>query len=177
VVLGEETFFEKQELVFRSGGVIDHGDEEPLEVDLDPGEQLGEWSGVELAVVVEGELAGMEVDFDQVRLAGISVEAGGAFDIDAEDDGEFVEQVAVDGVVAFPGVEVAEVQARNGDFQLIFVAGGEGDAVAGIFVAAFGVLVDVGGLDDGAVGRFEAVAGEGAGELIATGDIDLEADE
>lgn len=37
---------------------------------------------------------------------------------------------------------------------------GEGEAVAGIVVAAFGVLVDVGGLDDVAVGRFEAVAGD-----------------
>lgn len=42
VVLGEEAFFEKQELVFGSGGVVDDGDEEPLEVDLDAGEQLGE---------------------------------------------------------------------------------------------------------------------------------------
>jgi hypothetical protein len=39
--------------------------------------------------------------------------------------------------------------------------GGEGEAVAGIVVAAHGVLVDVGGLDDGACGGLEAVAGEG----------------
>jgi hypothetical protein len=40
VVFGQESLFEKQELVLRSVGVVDDGDEEPLEVDLDAGEQL-----------------------------------------------------------------------------------------------------------------------------------------
>jgi len=52
--------------------------------------------------------------------------------------------------------------------------GGEGEAVAGIVVAAFGVLVNVGSLDDVTFGRFQLISGEGAGELIATGDTDLE---
>jgi hypothetical protein len=96
VVFGEEAFFEEEELVLGSRGVVDDGDEEPLEVALDAGEQLGERGFVEVPVVVEGELAGMQVDLDEVGLAGIAVEAGGALDIDAEDDGEFVEQTAVD---------------------------------------------------------------------------------
>jgi hypothetical protein len=42
VVLGEEAFLEKQELVLGSVGVIDDSDEEPFEVDLDAGEKFGE---------------------------------------------------------------------------------------------------------------------------------------
>ena len=38
VILGEEALFEKQELVLGAGGVVDDGDEEPPEFDLDPGE-------------------------------------------------------------------------------------------------------------------------------------------
>lgn len=34
VVFGQESLFEKQELVLRSVGVVDDGDEEPLEVDF-----------------------------------------------------------------------------------------------------------------------------------------------
>lgn len=52
--------------------------------------------------------------------------------------------------------------------------GSEGEAVAGIVVAAFGVLVDVGGLDDVACSGLEAVAGEGAGVSIAGADFGLE---
>ncbi len=37
VVFCEETFFEEQELVLGAIGVVDDGDEEPLEVDLDAG--------------------------------------------------------------------------------------------------------------------------------------------
>jgi len=59
VVLGEEALFQEKQLVIRAGGVIDDGDEEALEIDLDAGEQLGEWGVVEVLVVVEGELAGM----------------------------------------------------------------------------------------------------------------------
>ena len=51
----------------------------------------------------------------------------------------------------------------------------EGKAIARIIVSADCVLVDMGGLDDG--GRFgiEAVAGEGAGEIVTAEDIALEA--
>lgn len=42
VVPREKTFFEKQELVFGSSGVVDDGNKEALEVDLDPSEQLGQ---------------------------------------------------------------------------------------------------------------------------------------
>ena len=41
VILGEEAFFEKQELVLGTGSMVDDGDKETPEVDLDPGEQLG----------------------------------------------------------------------------------------------------------------------------------------
>lgn len=105
MVLGEEAFLEKQELVFRTGGVVDDGDEKALEIDLDAGEQLGKRGCVEVAVVVEGEFPRMQVDLDEVGLAGITIKAGGALDIDAEDDREFVEQAAVDGEVAFPWIE------------------------------------------------------------------------
>lgn len=54
--------------------------------------------------------------------------------------------------------------------------GGEGEAVAGIVVAAFGVLVDVGGLDDGGGFRVEAVAGEGTGEPAIIAEARDEAD-
>jgi hypothetical protein len=57
VVLGEEAFFEKQELMLGAGSVIDDRDKEPPEVDLDPGEQLGKRCGLEVAVVMEGEFA------------------------------------------------------------------------------------------------------------------------
>lgn len=53
--------------------------------------------------------------------------------------------------------------------------GREGEAVAGIVVAADGVLMDVGGLDDRAGFRVEAIAGEGAGEIVAAEHIALEA--
>jgi len=74
VILGEEAFFEKQKLVFGSGGVVDDGDEEALEVDLDAREQLGERGFVEVPVVVEGELSRMQVDLDEVGLARIAVD-------------------------------------------------------------------------------------------------------
>jgi hypothetical protein len=64
VVFGEEAFFEKQKLMLTTVGVVDDGDEEPLEVDLDAGEQLGERGFIEVAVVVEGELAGVQMDLD-----------------------------------------------------------------------------------------------------------------
>lgn len=67
----------------------------------------------------------MQVDFDEVGLAGISIEAGGAFDVDAEDDWQFIQQTAVDGEVAFVGIEVAEIELRDGKFQLILIACGE----------------------------------------------------
>ena len=38
VILGEEAFLEKQELVFSTIGMVDDRDEEPSEIDLDPGE-------------------------------------------------------------------------------------------------------------------------------------------
>ena len=41
VILGEEAFLEEQDLVLGSGGVVDDGDEEALEVDLNAGAQLG----------------------------------------------------------------------------------------------------------------------------------------
>lgn len=85
VILGKEAFLEEQELMFRSGGVVDDGDDEALEVDLDAGEQLGERGFFKVPVVVEGELAGMQVDLDEVALAWIAIESGGTFDIDAED--------------------------------------------------------------------------------------------
>ena len=91
MILGEKAFLEKQELVLGAGAVVDDGDEEALEIDLDAGEQLGERGFLEVAVVVEGELAGMQVDLDEVGLAGFAVKAGGSLDIDAEDDREFVE--------------------------------------------------------------------------------------
>ena len=59
VVLGEKALFEKQELVFWIGAVVDDGDEKAFEVDLDAGEKLGERVFFEVAVVVEGELAGV----------------------------------------------------------------------------------------------------------------------
>lgn len=40
VVFGQESLLEKQELLLCSIGVVDDGDEEPLEVDFDAGEQL-----------------------------------------------------------------------------------------------------------------------------------------
>ncbi len=58
VVLGQEAFPEEQELVLVAGGVVDDGDEEAFEIDLDAGEQLGERFLFEVPVVVEGELAG-----------------------------------------------------------------------------------------------------------------------
>ncbi len=64
MVFGEEAFFEKQKLMLTTVGVVDDGDEEPLEVDLDAGEQLGERGFIEVAVVVEGELAGVQMDLD-----------------------------------------------------------------------------------------------------------------
>ena len=51
VVLGEETFFEKQELVFGSGRVVDDGDE----VHDDGLLQGGVWVGFEIRIGEEGE--------------------------------------------------------------------------------------------------------------------------
>ncbi len=62
MVFGEEALFEKQKLMLTTVGVVDDGDEESLEVDLDAGEQLGERGFIEVAVVVEGELGGVQVD-------------------------------------------------------------------------------------------------------------------
>ena len=118
VVFSEEAFFEKKELMLGAGGVVDDGDEEPLEVDFDAGEQLGEWRFFEVLVVVEGEFAGIQVDFDKIGFARVAVEACGAIDIDAEDGGEFVEQASVDGEVGFLRIEVAEVELGGGKFQL-----------------------------------------------------------
>jgi hypothetical protein len=41
MVLGEEAFFEKQKLMLTTVGVVDDGDEESPEINLDPGEKLG----------------------------------------------------------------------------------------------------------------------------------------
>ena len=51
---------------------------------------------------------------------------------------------------------------------------GEGEAVARVVVAAFCMLMDMGGLDYVTVGRLQFVAGEGTCELIAAGYIDSE---
>jgi hypothetical protein len=64
MVLGEEAFFEKQKLMLTTVGVVDDGDEESPEIKLDPGEKLGERGFIEVAVVVEGELARVQVDLD-----------------------------------------------------------------------------------------------------------------
>ena len=53
--------------------------------------------------------------------------------------------------------------------------GGEREAIARIIVAADGVLVDVGGLDDVAGGGLEAVASKSAGVLVAGIDFGFEA--
>jgi hypothetical protein len=68
VVLGEEAFFEKQELMLSTVGVVDDRDEEPPEIDLDSGEELRQRCGVKVFVVVERELAGVQVDLDEVGL-------------------------------------------------------------------------------------------------------------
>jgi hypothetical protein len=59
MILGEKALLEKQELVLGTGSVVDHGNKEALEVDLNVSKQLGEWVFVEVPVVVEGELAGV----------------------------------------------------------------------------------------------------------------------
>lgn len=74
MILGEEAFFEEQELVLGTGGVVDDRNKEALEVDLDAGEQLGERGFLEVPVIVEGELARVEVDFDEVGFARVAVE-------------------------------------------------------------------------------------------------------
>ena len=51
----------------------------------------------------------------------------------------------------------------------------ESEAVAGIVVAADGVLVDVRGLDDGGGFGIEPITGEGAGEVIAAKDVGFKA--
>lgn len=73
------------------------------------------------------------MNLDEVRRAGIAVEAGAAFDVDAEQGGEFVEQAAVDGEVALFRIEVAEVEALEGEFEFVLVARGEHE-VAGLFL-------------------------------------------
>jgi hypothetical protein len=55
VLLGEEAFFEEEELVFGSVRVVDDRNEEAAEVDLDAGKELGERVFFEVAVVVRGE--------------------------------------------------------------------------------------------------------------------------
>lgn len=65
MILGEESFLEEQELVLGAGRVVDDSDEQSLEVDFDAGEQLRERRFVEVPVVVEGELARMEMDLDE----------------------------------------------------------------------------------------------------------------
>lgn len=52
--------------------------------------------------------------------------------------------------------------------------GREGEAVARIVVAAFGVLMNVGRLDYGAALGVEPVTGEGTGEVVATENVGLE---
>ena len=53
--------------------------------------------------------------------------------------------------------------------------GAEGEAIPGVVVATFGVLVDVGGLDHVACRGLETVAGEGAGVFVAGTDFGFEA--
>jgi hypothetical protein len=67
-----EAFFEEEELVFRAGAVVDDGDEEAVEVDFDAGEELWEWVFFEVAIVVEGELAGVEMDRSAFLLSAVS---------------------------------------------------------------------------------------------------------
>ncbi len=64
MVFGEEAFFVSQKLMLPTVGVVDDGDEESPEINLDPGEKLGERGFIEVAVVVEGELARVQVDLD-----------------------------------------------------------------------------------------------------------------
>ncbi len=192
VVFGEEAFFEKQELVLSTVGMVDDGDEETLEVDLDAGEQFGKRGFFEVAVVVEGEFAGIQMDLDEVGLAGIAVEAGGALDIDAEDDREFVEQAAVDCEVALLRIEEAEVELGDGNFQFVLVAGGEHE-FAGFFLGvgvaaeeraevaleAEGKLVEwdfpaeLGGGDEDEQILFPALAGGGESRLAEAVDEEL----
>ena len=84
MILGEEALLEEQKLMFGAGGVVDDTDKKAFEVDLDAGEQLGKWCRVKVPVVVKRELPRMEVDFDEIRIARIAIEPGGALDIDAE---------------------------------------------------------------------------------------------
>jgi hypothetical protein len=73
------------------------------------------------------------VDLDEVGLAGIAIQTGGALDINAENGGQLVKQAAVYGEVAFLRIEVAEVKLGSGDFQFVHVAGGKHE-FAGLFL-------------------------------------------
>jgi hypothetical protein len=75
------------------------------------------------------------------------------------------------------GMEVAEVESIRPDVVEVLVEFPDlrdGVEFVGVVVAADGVLVDVGGLDDGSGLCVEAVAGEGAGEVVAAEDVTLE---
>lgn len=52
---------------------------------------------------------------------------------------------------------------------------GEGEAVAGVVVSRDGMLMNVGGLDDGGCFGVETVTGQGAGEVVAAENVALEA--
>lgn len=59
--------------------MLEDGDEELPEVDLDSESQLREAGVLEAFVVGEGELAGVEVDLGEVGSPGVAVEPGTAF--------------------------------------------------------------------------------------------------
>lgn len=77
--------------------MLEHIHEELSEIDLDAKRQLGERDTVEILVVGEGELAGMEMNLGEVRSTWVAVETSSTFDIDPENRRQLVEQAAVNG--------------------------------------------------------------------------------
>lgn len=92
VVLREEAVLEQEQRAVRPGRVFKDVHEQSPEVDLDSQHQFGERNAEEVVVVGEGEFPRVEVDLDQDGLAGVAVEAGAAFGVNAQDCGQFVEQ-------------------------------------------------------------------------------------
>jgi len=116
----------------------------------------------------------------QMDRVGAESDLGGEGERTAVEVGEF--EVAAAGKDAFGDVGLGHADAEvvidgpEADVEEIMGGRGQGQTVIGGIRASLGVGMDMGGLqgDIGRFGRYEAVTRQGAGEVVARDDRDLE---
>ena len=130
VIWANETLFEAEELLVRGLAVVEDIGGLTPEVDFDAPEQERKGIFKKAFVILEGHLAGVLVNFDDVGFIRVAINAGGAKHVDAQDGGKFWEEAAMnlEGVV----VLAAPREGFAGGLNVAGIPGGEEEFAGGL---------------------------------------------